>query len=92
MDDAIILSSSDCDMTSKRKKNRRSTCKTQMEKQCLFFKAEDDALFKNRPKIPAFVLKLLKAMLNLAADRIPLKQLFSEIGYCGPPPFPFAQT
>ena len=45
------------------------------EKYSLYLKAKDDALFKNRSKIPAFVLKPLKDMLNLVVYTISLQQL-----------------
>ena len=68
------------------------------------FKAKDDALFKIKPKRPAYVLNPLKAMLNLFVDRISLKQLdykmewndlpndynFFQIGYCYHPAFSYA--
>ena len=67
---------------------------------------DDDALFKNRPKRPAFVLRPLRSMLNFEVERLSLHQLewemdctdypvdynFSEIGYCGHPNFPYANT
>ena len=79
MDDGIPSSSSDSEMTSKKKKNRRATFKNQMEKHCLYLKAKDDALFKIRSKITAFVLKPLKAMLNPIAEIIYLQQLEYEM-------------
>ena len=36
-------------------------------------------MFKIKPKRPAFVLKPLKAMLNLIVDRISLQQLEYEM-------------
>ena len=59
MDDEINSSSSDSAMTSKKKKDRRATLKTQMKKYCLYIKAKDDALFNIRSKIPASVLNQL---------------------------------
>ena len=66
------MSSSDSAMTPKEKKNRRAMFKIQMKKHCLSLKENDDALFKISPKRPAFVLKILKAMLNLVVDIISL--------------------
>ena len=65
---------------------------------------DNDALFKNRSKIPAFVLRPLKSMLNFEVEKLSLHQLdyeidctdypvdynFFEIGYCGHPNFPYA--
>ena len=90
-------------MSSNKKKNRRATFKIQTKIIFLSIKAKDDSLFKIMSKIPAFVLNPLKAMLNLVVDRISLQQLeyemeradipddynFFEIGYCGPPAFPY---
>ena len=47
------------------------------------FKAKDDALFKIKPKRPAYVLNPLKAMLNLFVDRISLKQLDYKMEWNG---------
>ena len=79
MDDGIPSSSSDSAMTSKKKKNRRSTFKIQMKKYCLYLKAKDYALFKIRSKRPNFVLNPLKYMLNLVVDIISLQQLEYEM-------------
>ena len=71
---------------------------------CYSLKAEDDALFNNRLKIPAFVLRPLMFMLNFEVDILSLQQLeyemdctyypvdynYFEIGYCGHPNFPYA--
>ena len=46
-----------------------------MKKYCLYLKAKDYALFNIRPKINAFVLNPLKAMLNLVVEIIYLQQL-----------------
>ena len=51
-----------------------------MKMYCYSFKAEDDALFKNRSKMPAFVLMLLNSMLNFEVDIISLQQLDYEMG------------
>ena len=51
MDNGIPSSSYDSAMTSKEEKNRCATFKIQMKIHCLYLKAEDDALFKNRYKI-----------------------------------------
>ena len=73
---------------------------------CCSLKAEDDALFNNMSKIPAFVLSPLKSILNSEVDRLSLRQLeydmdrtnypidynCFEIGYCGHPKFPYAHT
>ena len=45
MDDGIPLSPYDNSTTSKKKKNHRATFKTQMKKNGLSLKSEDDALF-----------------------------------------------
>ena len=46
MDDEIPSSSSYSTMTPKQNKNRRATLKVQMKRNCLYFKANYDALFK----------------------------------------------
>ena len=104
MDNIITSPSSDSAMKPKEKKNLRDAFKVQMKINCLSLKAEDDALFNNRPKTPAFVLRPLKTMLKSELDRLSLQQLdyemdradlpddynFCEIGYCGHPNFPYA--
>ena len=50
MDDGIPSPSSDYEMTYKEKKNCHATIKIQMKIHFLSLKAEDDSLFKNRPK------------------------------------------
>ena len=45
-----------------------------------FIKAEDDALFKNRPKISNFVLRPLNSMLNFEVDRLSLQKLEYKMG------------
>ena len=47
-DNGIPSSSTDSATTSKRKKYRRDTFKLQMKKHCLYLKAQDDELFRNR--------------------------------------------
>ena len=42
---------------------------------------DDDALFKNRSKRPAFVLRPLRSMLNFEVDRLSLHQLEYEKDY-----------
>ena len=44
-----------------------------------YLKTQDDALFKNRSKLPDFVLRPLKFMLNLEVDRLSLQQLEYEM-------------
>ena len=67
-------------------------------------KINDDALFKNMPKIPAFLIRPLKSMISSEVDRLSLQNFeyemdctdypvnynFFEIGYCGHPNFPYA--
>ena len=50
MDDGIPSSSSDSEMTSKRKKKFHATFKIQMKIHCLSLKTYDGALFKNGKK------------------------------------------
>ena len=97
------LSSSDSEMASNVKKNRPSTFE-KMNMHCYSLKIYEDALFHNRSKIPDFVLRPLKSMLNFELYRLSLQQLeyemdradypvdfnFFEIGYCGYPNFPYA--
>ena len=42
-------------------------------------KIDDDALFKNMSKRPAFVLRPLKSMLNFEVDRLSIQQLEYEM-------------
>ena len=51
------LSSSDSEMESKVKKNRRATFDKKFKMNCYYLKAEDDVMFKNRSNIPTFVLR-----------------------------------
>ena len=69
-----------------------------------YIKAQDDALFKNRQKRPAFLLRPLKSMLNFEVHGLSLQQLEykmdcndypvdykkNQIGYFGHPNFPYA--
>ena len=48
LDDGITLSSSNYAMTYKEKKNHRDMFKIQMKIDCLYLKAEDDTMFKNK--------------------------------------------
>ena len=71
---------------------------------CRSLKIDDDALFKNRPKRPAFLLRPLRSVLNFEVDRLSPQQIeyemdctdypvdynCFEIGYCGHPNFPYA--
>ena len=50
MDYGTPLSSSDSEMASKEKKNRRPTFKIEMKMHCYSLKNQDDALLKNMPK------------------------------------------
>ena len=43
------------------------------------FKINDDALFKNRSKKPAFLLTPLKSMLNFKVDRLSIQNLEYEM-------------
>ena len=66
-------------MASKVKKNRRSVFEKKVKMHCYSVKAEDDALSNNSSKIPAFVLRPLKSMLNYEVDRLSLQQLLYEM-------------
>ena len=79
MDDGITLLSSDSEMTSKENKNRRTTFIIQMIIHCLYLKAEDDALFKNRQKKPAFLLSQLNSTIKSEVDILSLQQLACEM-------------
>ena len=50
IDDGTLSLSSDSEISSKEKKNRRSTFKIDMKIHCLSLKKQNDALFNNRPK------------------------------------------
>ena len=69
MEDGTPSSSSDSEMASKEKKNRRSTFKIEMKMHCYSLKIDDDALLKNRSKVPAFVIRPLKTTPNFEVDR-----------------------
>ena len=74
-----------------------------MKFNCRYIKIDDDELFKNRSKIPTFVLISLWTILNLEVDGISLQQLgydidhtdylvnynFFEIRYCCHPALPY---
>ena len=104
MNDGTPSSSSRSKMASKKNKNRCSTFKIKIKMHCYYLKIDDDALFKNGSKRPAFVLRPLKSVLNFEVDILSLQQLeyemdcadlpddyiFFEIGYCGNPDFPYA--
>ena len=79
MENGITSSSSDSEMPPNRKEIRHATFKIQMKIHCYSLKAEHYALFKNRLKKPAFVLKPLKAILNPVVDRSSLQQLEYEM-------------
>ena len=68
MDNGTHSSSSDYEMASKEKENRRATFEKKMH--CYSLKNQDDALFRNSPKRPAFVLIQLKTMLNAIGEVI----------------------
>ena len=46
---------------------------------CQYFKIDNDDLFKNRSKIPTFVIRLFLTMLDLEVDRIYLHKLEYEM-------------
>ena len=46
---------------------------------CLYIKAEDDALFNNRSKKPAFVIRPLNTIIKIEVDRLSLQQLEYEM-------------
>ena len=50
MDDETPSSSSDSEMSSKEKKNRRSAFKIEIKMHCLSLKKQDDSLFNNSSK------------------------------------------
>ena len=52
---------------------------------CYSLKSEDDALFNNRPKRPAFAIMPLKSMLNFEVDRSSLQKLEYEMDRADPP-------
>ena len=73
MDYGTPVSSSDSEMASKENKNRRSMFEKKMNMHFYSLKIDDDALFKNMSKRPAFVLRPLKSMLNFEVDRLSLQ-------------------
>ena len=79
IDDVIPPSDSDSAMTSMKNKHFHATFKILMKIHCLSLKAKDDVRFKIKSKILAFLLKILKAMLNHVIDRISLQQLEYEM-------------
>ena len=68
MNDGLSFSSSDFEMAYKVKKNLHSTFENKIKLYCYYLKADDDSLFKSRPKRPAFSLSPLKSMLNFEVD------------------------
>ena len=50
-----------------------------MNMHCYYLKIDNDALFKKMSKIPAFVLRPLKAMLNFEADILYLQKIEYEM-------------
>ena len=79
MNNVTPLLSSDSEMISKKKNNRRATFGKAMNMHCYSLKTDDDSLFKNRSKRPAFVLRPLKSILNFEVDRLSLQQLEYEM-------------
>ena len=71
---------------------------------CYYLKPENFALFKNRSKRTAFVIRPLKSMLNFEVEILSLQKLeyvmyctdypvdynVFEIGYCVHPNFPYS--
>ena len=104
MNDGTPLSSSNYEIASMVKKNLKKNIWKKMIMYCYFFKAEDDAFFKNRSKRSAFVISPLKSILHFEVDWLSLQKLqyemdctdypdyynCFEIGYCGHPNFPYA--
>ena len=80
MNNGTLLSYYDSEMASKKNKNRCTTFE-KIYIHCYSLKIDDDAPFKNRSKIPDFVLRLLNSMLNFEVDRLFLHHLEYEI-YC----------
>ena len=72
MDDGIPLSPYDYSTTSKKKKNHRATFEKYNKMHCYSLEIDDDALFKNMSKRPAFVLRPLKPMLNFEVEKLSL--------------------
>ena len=71
----------------------------------MLFRLYDDDLFKNMSKRSTFVIKPFLTMINLEVARISLHKLeyekdctdypvdynYFEMGYCGPPNFPYTK-
>ena len=72
MNDGTPLLSSDSEMASKVKKNHRATFEKYNKMHCYSLEIDDDALFKNMSKRPAFVLRPLKPMLNFEVEKLSL--------------------
>ena len=54
-------------------------CLKKMNMPCYSLKTQDDALFKNRLKIPAYEIRPLKYMLNFEVDILSLHQIEYEM-------------
>ena len=78
------------EMSSKENKNLCSAFEKEMKMHCYSLKNQDDALFNNSSKRPAFVLKPLKTMLNFELEILSLQQLEYEMYRTGHPNFPYA--
>ena len=50
-----------------------------MKMHCLYLKKKDDALFNNRLKKPASILRPLNTMLNFEVDRLSFQRLAYEM-------------
>ena len=74
MNNGTHLSSSGSKMASKVKKIAVPRLK-KIKVHCYYIKTQDDALFKNRSKISAFLLSPLKSMLDSEVDRLSLQKL-----------------
>ena len=68
MNNGTPLLSSYSEMKPREKKNRPSTLEIKIKIHCYYLKTQDDALFKNRSKRPAFVIRPLKSMLNFEVE------------------------
>ena len=78
MDYGTPLSSYDSEMASKVQKI--SVPRLEINKMhCYYIKNQDDALFKNRSKRPAFLIRPLNYMLNSEVDRLYLQQIEFEM-------------
>ena len=56
-----------------------------MKINCYYLKIEDAALLNNRSKIPTFVLRPLKYILNFEVHRLSLQQLEYRMDHTGYP-------